>query len=76
MDPGACVLVCDVKVDVEKHIMRIEVRKSKTNQFNERVHVIHIRWATRGRARPGWGLASSLRSQFPTATYASVYIPG
>ena len=42
MDPGACILVSDVKVDVEKQTMRIEVRKSKTNQFNERGHVIHI----------------------------------
>ena len=42
MDPGACILASGVKVDVEKPTMRIEVRKSKTNQFNERVHVIHI----------------------------------
>ena len=42
MDPCASIQASDVKVDVEEHTMRIEVGKSKTNQFNERVHVSHI----------------------------------
>ena len=42
MDPGARILVSDVKVDVEEHTMSIEVRKSMPNQLNEPAHVIHI----------------------------------
>lgn len=42
MDPGACILVSDVAVEVGTHTLQIAIRKSKTNQFRDRVHTLHI----------------------------------